>query len=138
MANSGKWILAWTVAYAANLIIPLYFGLLVCGKTESWLGMAMGVLVWWALPAPICFWSGRIRVALVIGAGFVAITQFIPMIHLIAGIVAIDLWQRFSETDQLNSFTAGFSITMMTGLFEFAIVLLTATFFYTTGRQDTD
>ena len=120
-------MIGWTVVYVANLIVPVFFGRLICDTDDALLGMGAGVFVWWAVLSPICFRPGRLRIALVVGAGFVAIAQFLPILHIVAGTVAIDFWKyadgKLGKLNQLNTFSAGFSVTILTGFFLLAIAL---------------
>ncbi|KAJ3058971.1 hypothetical protein HK102_010226 [Quaeritorhiza haematococci] len=75
---------AWTVVVAANLPVPLYFGIMVTSASGR-LGMACGVLLIYWLGRRACHVAREAMVAVIYGGWAVAASQFFPVLQIAAG-----------------------------------------------------
>lgn len=89
-ALSLEWptLIAWPFVFGLNLIVPLIFAWDVTQEHGQW-GMAVAVFAMlvsgWALGCFRPVWLRRV----VMGGIFVAGTQFIPILQVVAGMVAL-------------------------------------------------
>jgi hypothetical protein len=78
----------WSIAFVANLALPLFFGWMVTYEGGR-IGMVAGVGLLWYLGYRICGASDACGRALVIGAIPVAAAQLCPILHIFAGITSV-------------------------------------------------
>ena len=105
--------------FAVNLIVPLFFGLMLTDKSGRF-GMFLGVILWLALGCWLCFVSRRVVLTVVYGGWVVAAFQFWPSLHFLAGAVAIHAVQALGQASsagagELTSEPGGFLATVITG-----------------------
>lgn len=113
-----EWLWGWTLVYLMNLPLPFTFGLAFT-QPDGLVGMLLGVIVLWTVGMAVCAWPGRLRKAMAFGATFVALCQFVPILHLFVGGVALESWEEFSGHrlsggGSLSNLGA-FAVTLMTG-----------------------
>jgi hypothetical protein len=84
------------------------------------MGMGAAVLALGSAGLVLCQRPGRFRLALVIGATAVGLSQVVPVLHIVAGVVAIETWE-FASGANVNVTTGrglsevgGFAVTVMT------------------------
>ena len=99
----------WTVVVLVNLIVPYLLAGGMTGPMGSW-GIFLGVV----LVLLFGFWASRaipMGVLLTVRGGvLVALSQFFPLIHLMAGILSIDFHRRTGiiPAEQLDRGNVGF------------------------------
>jgi hypothetical protein len=116
------WAVAWTLVYGANLFVPLMFGMSATAG-GGWVGMGVAVVAIWSAGLVACQRPGRLRMALVIGATAVGLSQVVPFLHIISGMIAIGTWEKVSgdivgvdiggDGPGLSE-SGGFAVTVMT------------------------
>jgi hypothetical protein len=123
-------LLGWSVVYVLNLIIPGFFGSIVCRDGGN-LGMVLGVVAFYvAVTWAVMRWPRFARWA-TLGGTAVALTQFAPLIQFWSGSLALWLWggligaTRLKLGDGVIAEVGGFVVTVLTGqpLFMVAILL---------------
>ena len=91
------WALAWVGVFAFNLPIPLLFGVCVVGEGGLFgLVGALAVIFWFGFA--LCLFRFRVGRSLVAGGGVVAVTQFLPLLHLICGMFGMYMWEAIGGT----------------------------------------
>ncbi len=76
----------WTLVFALNLIVPLFFGWMMTADGGRF-GMAAGIGLLWYLGDRACGWTDGWGRALVSGGFVVALSQLFPLLQIWAGIV---------------------------------------------------
>jgi hypothetical protein len=112
----------WTVVVLVNLIVPYLFAEGMTGPMGGWgifLGVVLvllfGILASLALPMAVLL---TVR-----GGVFVALSQFFPVIHLMAGLLSIDVYRSTGiiPAGQLDRGNVGFFsalvLTVSTGVY---------------------
>lgn len=84
------WMIAWTVVYGANLIVPLMFALGTVQGSGT-LGMVLAMFVMWLVSLMICARARPVRSWLMAGGIAVAISQFMPILQIMAGMMGVGL-----------------------------------------------
>jgi hypothetical protein len=119
----------WTVVFALNLPVPLFFGWDMT-HLGGRIGLAVAVVAGWAAGMFICYQTHQLGVVLVRGGAWVAASQFVPVLQLGAGIVGIVCLNRiaghraFAEGG-LQAELSGFALTLFPG----SIIFLAAMVF---------
>ncbi|WP_406696284.1 hypothetical protein V5E97_35375 [Singulisphaera sp. Ch08] len=119
------WHHVWTAIFAANLVAPMWFAssLWDDGKQLGEIGMAMAIAILWLLGDIAGARSRDMRLMLIAGGIIVAISQFFPLLQMVAGVVSLTLvaWISGSSTtdfgtpqEQLSSLEY-FLATLFTG-----------------------
>jgi hypothetical protein len=130
-SRTGRLVLWWLVSFAVNLIIPVLFGSEVVVEHGIW-GGAFAVAGTALLGIQACrWWPGFMR-RINVGAVLVAISQLMPIVQLIAGLIAISIAEKVglarAEEGQLvqqaNSELGGFVITLVTGAILLGVSLI--------------
>lgn len=80
--------LAWAAVLAANLPTPLWFGH-GCTRDGGRVGMLAGVGLIWFLGHVACRYQPRLASVVIPGGWFVAPTQVWPILHVLAGTIAV-------------------------------------------------
>jgi hypothetical protein len=88
LASILGWLFAWTLIYAANLIVPLMFAKEVT-RDGGQIGMFAAVGMYWVLGLAGCVGYRRVAPVLVIGGGVIAATQVWPFLHMIVGLISL-------------------------------------------------
>ncbi len=90
---------AWTLVFLANLPVPLFLGVWISNATvmTGKLGMACGVAILYWLGLRACHRAPRATFWVIFGGWFVAVSQFFPVLQIVAGIagyypVAVLFW----------------------------------------------
>lgn len=115
--------LGWVTMFLLNLPLPLMLGASVSSDSGE-VGMAVCVLCLLAVGVVTCRRSPEVMRAISIGAAVTALSQFFPILHIVAGLFAFaaaDTLGFGSEADELplhaaNSFVGGFIATLVTAL----------------------
>ena len=112
-------VLAWIGVYAANLILPIYYGMMMT-RDGARVGMLIGIIVVFALGYHICFVSRKAMRTVVYGGWIVAVFQLLPFLQLVAGSIGASVAQvtvqaTSGDFGQVNTVLGGFLATMATG-----------------------
>jgi hypothetical protein len=112
-------VLAWIGVCAANVILPIYFGMMMT-RDGARVGMLIGIIVVFALGYHICFVSRKAMLTVVYGGWIVAALQFLPFLQLVAGSIGTSVAQVTGQATsgdfgQVNTVLGGFLATMATG-----------------------
>jgi hypothetical protein len=116
---------AWTAVVAANLPVPLYFGMIVTNAGGK-LGMACGVaLIYW-LGLRACRVARGAIIAVVHGGWVVAAFQIFPVLQMAAGTAGLSLASalglaRFHVAVDVDVVLGGFLATLATGAILIAV-----------------
>ena len=119
--------LAWSLVYIANLVVPLYLGTAVTDGSGR-VGMAIGVVVVFAIGCRVCVMSRWSVLTVVYGGWIVAISQFMPCLQSFAGMMGVGTATALGlatnpRGDHVNSGAGGIVATLVTGF----LLLLAAT-----------
>lgn len=125
-------LLIWTVVYVANLVVCLNEATGVV-HGYGWLGVWAGCTLMWVITLCFCASSRQASFTLLVGAVFVGLLQMIAIVHLIVGIIALDVWKAVCPRRDLNDWPAWFplgtfSVTMMTGTILVILALIVGHF----------
>jgi hypothetical protein len=114
--------LAWVIVFLLNLVTPLLFG---WSRTESSgrIGMLIAAFLLLALGYGACGTARGIARPLVAGGILVAISQFFPLIQIIAGLIGMGIGSAAGQVDGrgdigpgfVRTETGGFLVTLVTG-----------------------
>ncbi len=114
-------IALWAIVLGINLPICFGFGLELVGSHDGGLiGMGFGILLVWAIGLPVCGYGKWAFDALFTGGIFLALTQFIPLVQIAAGVFAIKVWEGLTgdsvRTNQNLIFleVRGLALTLLT------------------------
>lgn len=118
-------MLGWPIALGLNLPIPLYFGV-VRTQFAGRSGMTLGILVILGLGYLFCYCRPDLSRRFVWASSVMAGTQFLPIIQIIAGMIAITIAQEipflslsFGRDDlpeQIQNELSGFALTVFVGM----------------------
>ena len=111
--------LGWGIVFALNSIIPLCFGWDVT-RSGGRIGMAAATVALWLLGHFVCVKSADVASVLVGGGSCLAMSQVFPIVHLVAGAIALRLCgvpilnetMVFGPIGEIRCFM----VTMVTGL----------------------
>lgn len=82
-------IALWAIVLGINLPVPTFFGVIILREMNGGLiGMGFGILLVWAIGLPVCAYGKWAFDALFTGGIFLALTQFIPLVQIAAGVMA--------------------------------------------------
>lgn len=120
--RTGRLVIWWLVSFAVNLITPVLFGSDVVREQGIW-GVLFGVICAALLGIQACRWWPGLMRRVNVGATLVAISQLVPFVQLIAGLIAINIAERVGLArveegqiiEQANGELGGFVITVITG-----------------------
>lgn len=86
-----QWLLwAWGIAFFLNMPVPVWLGISFTTRVSCW-GIAITAAIFLMAGVILCLCFKRVGQCLVIGSFLTALSQFVPVLHLFAGIVAMDL-----------------------------------------------
>ena len=113
----------WFFVFAANLIVPLFFGLGMTNEGGRW-GMATALSLIWFFGHMCCSRSKEMGCILVVGGLLVAITQIFPMLHIVAGMTSLGIIAKLNLAEVENSTRypilrtelSGFIATLLTSI----------------------
>jgi hypothetical protein len=109
----------WTPVFALNLMVPLFFGWMVTQEGGR-IGMGAGIALLWYLGYCLFGLSEACGRALVIGGVLVAVVQFCPILHILAGLASVGLadalWHGSFADMRINTEIGGFIATLVMGL----------------------
>ncbi len=124
--------LVWSVVYYGNLVLPL---ILAHMATENGgrIGMGVAIIFYWLLTVLVVYrfyWVGRI---FVLGGTVIAFSQLCPVLHYLAGSVALESWDRINggpgggaAWSRGLSEIDGFAVTTLTGAILFVAAIACA------------
>lgn len=84
----------WTAVFAANLPVLVAFAVNVAAG-GGWVGMLVAGVAYW-LAGLVVVQLEAVRPILLVGSAMVALTQIFPLLHVVAAVVAANLWERLS------------------------------------------
>ena len=111
---------AWFCMFVINLPVPLYFGFGVTSEVGR-IGMPLGIAAVYLCGVWSCTAAPRIMYRLNIGSSVVAVSQFLPMLHVIVGIMALSICQSVfggqqGTTGDMTGIAEITSATILTGI----------------------
>ena len=127
--SAYEWQWGWALAVAVNLPIPLLFGLAAVAKGGLF-GMCAGIGAFWLAGAVVIARVPSVRALVVYGPLFFAFSQFFPVVQVMAGAAAVDLFDR--THDPMSEPTA-FLVTVATGGLLLFAALVCRLFVYLCG-----
>jgi hypothetical protein len=107
----------WVVVFVLNLVIPLMYGL-SAARGDARFGMLLGIAILLALGCWASLASRTIGMALLVGGGIVALSQFLPALQILAGLIAVGAAGIIDGTGgrmAVGSFLGGLVATVVTG-----------------------
>ncbi|PAY18545.1 hypothetical protein CKO51_15745 [Rhodopirellula sp. SM50] len=122
-SRNSSLMVAWPVALGVNLIVPMLFGAEMLGKS-GWSGVVIAITMfllvgWW-----LCATWPRVAKRLVTGASIVALSQFVPLLQIVAGLVALGVAEAMGQASgadfdqnpfQIKTELGGWIVTVVTG-----------------------
>jgi hypothetical protein len=114
---------AWIFIFAINTAIPLLFSASVTDQHGK-LGMSMAALFLLALGCYICAANRKLAVALLAGGALIALTQLLPGLQIIAGMIGMGVGQALGHATlsgddnpaaRITSEFGGVVVTFITG-----------------------
>ena len=82
----------WTVLFLGNLILPLLLAIeLVHGR--GWLGVVAGCTFCWLSGLCLMIMQTASKRTMLIGASLTGLSQLFPILQVLAGIIALTVWQ---------------------------------------------
>jgi hypothetical protein len=118
------WALSWTVVFALNLVVPLIFG---WDMTEhgGHVGLIVATAMLWVSGFRVGGKTRDRRFVMLSGGTFVALTQFVPFLQIMAGLAGWGLTSLSTSKSPLFTEAQGFLATIITG----GLLLVAAIFF---------
>ncbi|MBW3600364.1 MAG: hypothetical protein KY475_24250 [Planctomycetes bacterium] len=111
-------IIAWPVVFGLNIIIPAWFGWAVTGE-HGRIGLCLASALFLASGWVLCYVRPAITRRLILGALVFAPSQFIPVVQIVAGIIAFIIAGALGLTgpdnDEPTGEFGGFVITFIVG-----------------------
>jgi hypothetical protein len=111
----------WIVAFHLNLLMPGMLGLIITDGPAHW-GMLVGIIICLTFGLVLVCSSKHLGTLLIRGAWPVAALQFLPMMHMFIGAVAVAGGSRFNvnvqshrDVEHLDSFLGGLLANGFTG-----------------------
>jgi hypothetical protein len=103
----------WTLLYLANCILPFILGMDVVRKSNSGIvAMLLGIVTVYLPTSYLNYRDKKFRRYWLSGALIVGLMQFVPIVHFMAGALAVDL---FGVSACQQSYIAYF-VTIITGI----------------------
>lgn len=125
---------AWTVVCLLNMPLPAFFGW-ASASERGRAGMVAGAAALLFLGGSICVAWRKYGWALVIGGVPIGLSQFLPILHVMAGLVAMAIGEWLGQVEvsdaavmQIRSETGGFVVTIITGMLLMAGAMLAGLF----------
>ncbi|WP_435018438.1 hypothetical protein TA3x_000412 [Tundrisphaera sp. TA3] len=114
--SKGPMIVAWIAVFCANLPVPLFLAAGLTQKAGKG-GMILAILLMLALGAMAVSASRKGGWAVVIGGWIVAVSQLMPVLHIIAGSMGMSaaLGGTKAYSAGLDDEPGGFIATIVTG-----------------------
>ncbi len=134
-ARFERRLLGAAAVFLLNLPLAIVVTLHQSGG-DAWLGVLMGLVGLGILGVLICLISERVGLTMILGGFGIALFQVVPILHGIAGFIA--LWLTFAvgispQPGQVTTWSAGLCICLVTGLllmklaFSLGVLLLVLT-----------
>lgn len=128
----------WAIVFGLNMVLPLLFSVEVT-QHHGRFGMGAASLVLLIAGWVLCALSARTARKLILGAVIVALTQFFPILQIVAGSVSMGIAASIQQADggggdsgrdevgfpEITSELGGFMVTMLVGgiLLAFASII---------------
>ena len=120
--TGGLTYVAWIFVFAINMAVPLLFSVSLTDQ-HGRLGMSVAAFFLCALGCYICAANRKLAVALLAGGAVVALTQLLPGLQIIAGMIGMGVGQALghatlggdSDPARMTSEFGGFVVTFITG-----------------------
>lgn len=122
-----KWrSIDWTFVFVLNLILPVLLGWQITNSSAKF-GAAIVTSVFYAIGLWACVRLPRYFVAIAKGGLFIAVFQFVPILHIVFGSIAMGVAELMGHvtpdpfdlqndtTGTVNSITGGMIVTLLTG-----------------------
>ena len=105
-------LVAWPVVLGLNLIVPLLVASELLG-TRGWTGVVVAIVVNLLVGFWLCHVLPGLMKRLIVGAAVVALSQLVPVLHLIAGMIAFVVGESIGliEESELNGPEIGTAIS---------------------------
>lgn len=111
---------AWFLAVAINLPLPLWLGFNATADGAARLGMPIGIVTVYGTGVWICSHRPEVMWRLIVGSMFTAVTQFLPILHMLVGIAAMGIskfiFDAKREREQIESIPEAVLSTLLTGV----------------------
>ena len=122
----------WTVLFVVNLPLPVLFGATVTRGPARW-GMVLIVAGVYAFGLLFCLNNPKRSKSLLAGSTMLALSQFVPVIHILAGLSAISVVSKSGMISfdpefvmgPTDSLAAGAALTVITSGMLAVIAMLT-------------
>jgi hypothetical protein len=88
---------AWVIVFLFNMGMPLFFALSMTGPSER-IGMFVAALLLFVAGLLVCRENGHFAWSVIAGAIIVGISQAVPVLHVIAGLVGFQIAAAFGFT----------------------------------------
>jgi hypothetical protein len=116
------WIM-WPVLLASNIAGPVVLAFPMTEATGRW-GMGVAVVSFLILGWILCGYRPAVARKILLGAPFIAISQLLPVLHLMLGVFAIEMANRLGVASPANDFavecitheSGGFLVTGIVGI----------------------
>ncbi len=115
-----NWLWGWGAVLLVNLVVPLWFGATVTANGGQ-MGMCLGVIVVWLLGHFAVARLSALRGPLVVGGVVVALSQYVLIGHIIAGLIALSAVNQVADGPLTNA--SAFAVTLLTAS-QLAVVAL--------------
>jgi hypothetical protein len=116
--RGGGWLyFAWGAVFAVNMIVPLLFGLSTT-SAHGRIGMTAASMLFLAWGCWLCAVRRQFAAPLIFGAVLVGVSQLVPILHVIAGLIGLTVGQILGLADTRDKVTSefgGFVVTFVTG-----------------------
>lgn len=107
-----EWQWGWFVVFLFNLPLPLLFGFGMTSRAGTF-GMLAGLGVVWLIGHRAVAHVREVRAPLMIGGVVVAFSQFLPLLQICAGALAL-VAVTSHDFDKVESAGDGFAVTVLT------------------------
>jgi hypothetical protein len=120
----------WSIAFASNLVVPLFLGWMVTQQGGR-IGMGAGIGLLWYLGYRVCGGSDACGRALVIGGILVAATQFCPILQIFTGVMSVGfadhVWPGSFANMGIRTELSGLIATLSMGLMMMGVAAVIGT-----------
>jgi hypothetical protein len=118
-----KWLFQWSFVFTLNLIIPLLFCQSIL-RDGGWYGVAGGIIALWFMGICCGYLPDQFRKSIFIGGSLSAASQFIPVLQIFCGGLAIRSWEGITglsvEPPDSMIEVSTFGVTVLMGQFMIA------------------
>lgn len=115
-------IQAWVLVFFLNLPVPLLLASEVCNSLHSIGGLIIGIVVCGVVTFYLVHKYRLIGISLCYGGACLALLQFLPILQIAAGLIAMESWRQMSGVrasnlgdDPATQFLGAIAVTIQTG-----------------------